>query len=162
MASALRDVFRHNSWANQRLLTFLSGLTADQLEATTDAVYGSVVATMHHLVDGEAAYSCFFTGRMPSWFQPESEPATLSQVQGWDREMASFWQGLALDDIEADAWVEATRPDGRVVRLKAGIVLAQTIHHGNVHREQVSHVLTTLRLAAPDLSLYAYAREAGA
>src|SRR5215213_10132435 len=99
MASALRDVFRHNSWANQRLLTFLSGLTADQLEATTDAVYGNVVATMHHLVDGEAAYMCFFSGSLPSWFQRESEPATLTQVQAWDLAMGAWWEGMALDNI---------------------------------------------------------------
>ena len=46
--------------------------------------------------------------------------------------------------------------------MKGGPIVAQTIHHGNVHREQVSHVLTTLGIEAPDLSLYSYEREAGA
>jgi hypothetical protein len=45
--------------------------------------------------------------------------------------------------------------------MKASVVLLQAIHHGNAHREQVSHVLTTLGLKAPDISGWAFARETG-
>ena len=161
MASALRDIFRHNAWANQRLLNHLSTLTESQLSATTEAVYGGVQATMHHLLAGEAAYWSFFSGEMPYWFVPESEPSTLQQLQMWERDMAVRWEKLPVGEIDGDELVERTRPDGNVVRLRRGIVIAQAIHHGNVHREQVSHVLTTLHIEVPDLSLYAYAREVG-
>jgi len=160
MESALRTIFRHNSWANRRLLGCLSGLTDGQLEATTTAVYGGVLATMHHLIAGEAAYWSFFSQRMPSWFQPESIPANLEQVQLWARDIAASWESLDVGGIDGDELLERTRPDGTVTRLKAGIIIAQAIHHGNVHREQVSHILTDLRIEVPDLSLYAYAREA--
>jgi uncharacterized damage-inducible protein DinB len=116
---------------------------------------------MHHLISAEAAYWCFFSGRMPEWYQPESEPATLSQLVTWERAIAACWEALALDDVESDRTYERTRRDGSVTRMKGGSIVAQTIHHGNVHREQVSHVLTTLGIEPPDLSLYAYDREAG-
>jgi uncharacterized damage-inducible protein DinB len=96
MASPLRDVFRHNAWANQRLIAFLNGLTAAQLEATTDAVYGNVVLTMHHLLSARAAYWCFFSGHMPDWYQPEDQPATLAQLAAWERNIAACWEALAL------------------------------------------------------------------
>jgi uncharacterized damage-inducible protein DinB len=161
MESALRSIFRHNAWANQRLLSHLGELTEEQLTATTSAVYGGVLATMHHIISGEASYWSFFSGRMPSWFQPESVPATLPQLLVWERDLAVCWETTPLDEIDGDAPVERTRRDGSVTRLKAGIVIAQAIHHGNVHREQVSHILTDLKIEVPDLSLYAYAREAG-
>ena len=160
MESALRSIFRHNAWANQRLLGHLRELSDEQLTATTTAVYGGVLSTMHHVIVGESAYLSFFTGRMPSWFQPESVPATLQQIQLWERDIAVSWEGLPLADIDGDEVLEHTRPDGTVTRLKSGIVIAQVIHHGNVHREQVSHILTDLKIEVPDLSLYAYAREA--
>jgi hypothetical protein len=40
-------------------------------------------------------------------------------------------------------------------------VLVQAIHHGNVHREQVSHVLTALGLEPPDTSGWRFGRESG-
>jgi len=161
MPSALRDVFRHNAWANQRLLAFLGGRTADQLEASTDAVYGNVVLTMHHLLYAEAAYWCFFSGHMPA-YQPESEPATLTQLAGWERDIAARWEALDLVAIQSDRVYERTSRDGSLTSMRGGAIVAQTIHHGNVHREQVSHVLTTLGIEPPDLSLYAYDREASA
>ena len=162
MASALRDLFGHNAWANQRLIGFLATLTADQLQATDGAVYGNPIATMHHVIDGEAAYWQFFSGHRAPGVRREDEPATLQELAQWAGDMASNWAALALDKIDADTLLERTRDDGRVWRIKSGVLLAQAIHHGNVHREQVSHVLTTLGLDAPDLSLYAFAREAGA
>ena len=116
---------------------------------------------MHHLLSAEAAYWCFFSGHMPDWYQPEDQPATLTQLAAWERDIAACWDALALDDIDGEQIYERTRRDGSVTRMKGGPIVAQTIHHGNVHREQVSHVLTTLGIEAPDLSLYAYERETG-
>jgi uncharacterized damage-inducible protein DinB len=162
VASALRDIFRHNAWANQRVIAFLTELPPDQLEVSADAVYGNLRATMHHVFDGEVGYWSFFSKEVPSWFQPESEPVPLRKMADWAFEMGKLWEKTNIEELDADAWVERERSEGRFIRLKTGILLAQTIHHGNVHREQVSHVLTTLGLTAPDLSLYAYAREARA
>jgi uncharacterized damage-inducible protein DinB len=66
-----------------------------------------------------------------------------------------------LDDIDGEQTYERIRRDGSLTRMKGGPIVAQTIHHGNVHREQVSHVLTTWASKPPDLSLYAYEREMG-
>ncbi len=45
--------------------------------------------------------------------------------------------------------------------MPAGIVLAQTLHHGNVHREQVCNVLTAQGLEPPDLSAWAFGYASG-
>ena len=160
MTSTLREIFEHNAWANQRILSFLTGLTPALLEASSDAVYGNVALTMHHVLSAEAAYWSFFSGRMPDWYQPETQPASIEQLPGWCADIAACWQAVPLDDLDADAVLERTRRDGSMARLRTGVILAQTIHHGNVHREQVSHVLTVQGIEAPDLSLYSYAREA--
>jgi uncharacterized damage-inducible protein DinB len=158
----LRDIFRHNAWANRRIVAFLAELAPEHLEAASDAVYGNLRATMHHVFDGEVGYWSFFSHEVPSWFQPEKEPVPLAKMREWAVEMGELWEQTGIEEMDADAWVERERSNGRFIRLKTGILLAQTIHHGNVHREQVSHVLTTLGIEAPDMSLYAYAREAGA
>jgi hypothetical protein len=37
------------------------------------------------------------------------------------------------------------------------VILAQVIHHGNSHREQVRTILTVRGLAPPDISAFAFA-----
>src|SRR6185436_13979879 len=133
MASALRDVFRHNAWANQRLIGFLGTLTAEQLQSTDGAVYGNPIATMHHVLDGEAAYWQFFSGHRAPGVRYENEPGTLQELAEWAAGLAACWDEIALDEIDADTPLERTRNDGRVWRIKSGVLLAQAIHHGNVH-----------------------------
>jgi len=41
------------------------------------------------------------------------------------------------------------------------VPIAQALHHGNVHREQICSVLTTLGLEPPDLQVWAYAEATG-
>ena len=140
------------------MVSALASLNAEQLAATDSAVYGNVVATMHHLLNAEAIYWSFFSGRFPSWFRPESEPPTLDLLAVWEREVATLWADLtSLPD--AGDFVERTRPDGSSARLKAGVVILQTFHHSNVHREQISHVLTALGIDVPDVSGWGYGRE---
>jgi hypothetical protein len=45
------------------------------------------------------------------------------------------------------------------MQVRAGVMLAQALHHSNVHREQISAVLTGLGLTPPDISGWAYNRE---
>src|ERR1044071_6471651 len=132
MASALRDVFRHNAWANQHILEFLGNLTAGQLEATDGAVYGNPLVTMHHVLDGEAGYWHFFSGHRAPGVRYENEPGTVQELSQWASAIGALWDAMALDELDADAVLERTRGDGRLMRLKSGILLAQTIHHGNV------------------------------
>jgi uncharacterized damage-inducible protein DinB len=159
MESALRSIFRHNAWANQRLLEHLSTLTEDQLTATTTAVYGNVIATMQHVVGSESFYWSMFSGRFLDW--QWHEPARLDELLAWSNEINAAWDELLSTEIDYDAWLVQTRSDGTSRRFRPAILLAQAIHHGNVHREQVSHVLTTLGLTPPDLSLYPFGIETG-
>jgi uncharacterized damage-inducible protein DinB len=161
MPDALHYIFGHNAWANLRLLEALRSLSDDQLGATSEAVYGDVRSTMQHLVGSESYYWSVFSGHFPDWAWPDDVPATLEQLESWALDLQMHWHELLSQPLDADSWLERTRRDGSISRLKAGIVLAQCIHHGNVHREQISHVLTTLGLTPPDLSLYAYGRDTG-
>jgi len=40
-------------------------------------------------------------------------------------------------------------------------MLAQTIHHSNVHREQICAIVTSLGLEAPDVSGWRFGKETG-
>jgi hypothetical protein len=61
----------------------------------------------------------------------------------------------------ADPFDSERRLDTRRSRIKAGVLMAQALHHGNVHREQVSAIMTSQGVEAPDISAWAYGRDSG-
>ena len=46
----ITDLFRHNRWANLRLLERCATLTSEQLNATMTGGYGSIRDTLEHIV----------------------------------------------------------------------------------------------------------------
>src|SRR5439155_11981549 len=51
MGDGLLETFRHNGWANRALLDACRHLSEEQLGATAEGTYGSVLATLQHIVD---------------------------------------------------------------------------------------------------------------
>jgi hypothetical protein len=76
MATGLSDFFNYNLWANLRLLDTCSQLTDAQLDFTTQGVYGSIRATLIHIVAGEErdVRDCDAAHQLPAPFLDESTP----------------------------------------------------------------------------------------
>jgi uncharacterized damage-inducible protein DinB len=156
MSSQLLDVFRHSAWANRELLDFCGKLTPDQTKAGLPGGYGSVLATLKHIAGAEAYYRSLFTGAFPDWDWQDGVEQPVEQMLPWFVDMASFWEDLLSGGFDPDQVLET-----RSSRLNPGVLLTQALHHGNVHREQVSAVLTSLGLTPPDVSGWAYGRASG-
>ena len=160
MSEALRDVFRHNSWANRALVDYCAtSLSPAQLAISDSAVYGSIEVTLRHLLGAEAFYWSMFSGGLPSWAQPDEQAASLEQMWAWAENLERLWHELLQQPVDAGA-VLISRREGRPDRhMRAAMLLVQAVHHGNVHREQVCHLITSLGLQPPDVSAYAWERE---
>ncbi|MEO7912945.1 MAG: hypothetical protein ABIV47_25130, partial [Roseiflexaceae bacterium] len=50
MAHALHDPVRHNAWATTQLLEFCRGLDEQTLNATVPGTYGTIIATLRHII----------------------------------------------------------------------------------------------------------------
>ena len=155
MASAIADLFRHNLWANLRLLDACAGLGEDDLAATAPGTYGVVRDTLTHLVASEARYVGEFT-RKP----PETRPEELP-FAGFDAIRTSATaSGEALIEI-----AERTQPSD-VLRvtyreapydIPASLVLIQAINHATEHRAHIVTILSQRGVKSPRLDGIAYA-----
>jgi uncharacterized damage-inducible protein DinB len=58
-------LFRHNLWANLRLLDVCLGLRDEQLDATLVGTFGTIRATLFHIVGAEGYYLNLLTGQTP-------------------------------------------------------------------------------------------------
>ncbi|MPZ48495.1 MAG: hypothetical protein GEU75_04140 [Dehalococcoidia bacterium] len=156
MNDGLLDAFRHSAWANKELIGFCRQLTPEQLKAETLGVYGSVIETLKHLLGSEAYYSFVIGGSLPDWEWWDDEPPSLVAMEKSAAEMAAFWETALSRPFDAEAVLIRQHEDGAVREARAGIVLAQALHHANVHREQICTIVTTLGIEPPDLDVWSY------
>jgi uncharacterized damage-inducible protein DinB len=161
MNAGLLDAFRHNAWATLRLLAFCRDLSGEQLRTNIGGGYGNVLETLRHVLGAEAYYRFLFSGSLPDWDWVEEELPTLDQLERWAADMAAFWEELLAHPIDADAVIVRQHEDGSKRETRAGIVLAQALHHGNIHREQVCAILTALGIQPPDLQVWTYGTATG-
>ena len=158
MASTAAELFRHNLWANLRLLDACAQLSEDDLAATAPGTYGAVRDTLTHLVASEARYVGEFTGRPPKT-RPEELPFALFEAI----RASAADSGEELIEI-----AERTQPAdllrgtyrGTPYETPASTLLIQAINHATEHRAHIVTILSQRGVKTPGLDGIAYAPEA--
>jgi len=158
--SLLDDAFAHHAWATERLIDACAALTGDQLDTTVAGTYGSIIETLHHLVETDRWYIGFFpTGEELAKID-EKPILVLDQLRSEMQRNGAAWRQVLAQyaDPEADL---PERGDGWVFHAPVGFRLAQVIHHGTDHRSQVCTALTSLDVTPPEVDLWAFGEATG-
>jgi uncharacterized damage-inducible protein DinB len=156
----LREPLRHNAWATRQLLAFCGGLSDEQIAATAPGAYGSLVATLQHIVTGEGVFRAVLTGAFPDWdWRPDESPG-LDVLELRAADNARFWEAFLEQPFDPDRTCVQAVPAG-TREATAGAVVAQVIAHACEHRGQACSIITALGLEPPDLQAWAYAYDVG-
>lgn len=156
----ITTVFRHNLWANLRLLERCAALTPEQLDTSLVGAFGSIRDTLEHIATSEQSYfSRISTGRRLS--RPDDAPRlSLAEIA---ESLRTTGAGLAewAARVPGDATVEVDW-DGTPRDVPTAIIVAQAINHATEHRAQITATLTQLGVEPPDLQPWQYFDELGA
>lgn len=159
--SPLADAFAHHAWATLRLIDACGQLAPEQLNASVPGIYGSIHATLNHLVASDSWYAFRCTGGEVAPWDDEEVQLDLPELRSAMERQAAAWEGLLERDLDPDAIIVARRDDGAEFRAPLGIRLAQVLHHGTDHRSQVCTVMTSLGIEPPAIDVWDYGAEAG-
>lgn len=154
----LLEAFRHNAWANQRLIAFCQELSAEQLDAKASGTFGTILETLNHLVAADAGYLPRVKVQRPEWAGDDADIKGLDVLAARVDEAAKLWEAYLPSPL--DAKHKLSLDDG-AYEAQASVPVVQALHHANVHREQVCAILTSLGIEPPDLQVWAYAEEKG-
>lgn len=144
MATTLGELFRHNRWANERILEACRDLSDEQRATSVEGTYGELGYTLIHIVRGESFYVALLTGWEPPvrWEIPGPWPGIDVLLE------RSAFTGDRLCEL-----AEQADPDALVDRgdaqIPTSVVLLQAINHGTEHRAQVATILTQLGIEPP-------------
>jgi len=153
-SDTITTIFRHNLWANLRLLEECSDLNSEQLDATISGTYGSIHDTFQHIARSERSYfSRISTGRR--YHHPEdAKPMSISEMMASVREtgigLVEWAQKVQAEDTVLIDW------DGTPREVPKTIILNQVINHATEHRAQIMVILTQLGIQPPELDSWTY------
>jgi len=152
MNEILREGFRHSAWATKTLIAACRGLTVEQLNRPARG-FGSLLATLNHVVVSDAHYVTIFGCVCPAW-ATGGDAADLDQLEARMDEVARLWEQLLAEPVDADRLFLL---DDGTYECSASVVVAQSLHHANAHREQVRAGLGDLGVKPPDVQPWEYA-----
>ena len=152
--SILAVFFARHCWANLHLIEACRTLTDDQLAHEVPGTYGSIRATLGHIIRAEERYLTLLMGQE---FTNAPNPDPETPLAEWhERALRNGTELLhQATQIQRDTLVQVGEGD-RAELLPASIVLLQIIYHADEHRAQINSILGQLGLTAPDLSAWTY------
>ena len=163
MAHALHDPVRHNAWATAQILEFCQGLDEETLNATVPGTYGTIIATLRHLIYCEIDSLDRLLGREPS--DPWQLGATTGRdvLMGHAARLATDWEVFLASDVDSERPLkpEKVEADEGNDSIPAGIVIAVVLYHGNEHRAQICTILGARGHEPPDITPWNYAIASG-
>jgi uncharacterized damage-inducible protein DinB len=144
MTGTLTELFRHNRWANERLLEACRDLSEAQRATSVDGTYGELGYTLIHIVRAESWYLKLLTGWEPPvrWEIPGPWPGIDVLLE------RSRFTGERLYEV-----AEQLDPDALVdlddEKVPTSVVLVQAINHATEHRAQAATILTQVGIQPP-------------
>ena len=155
----LQDAFAHHVWATLRVIDASAALSPEQLETAVLGTYGSILATMQHLVGADASYLNRLTGGRTS--RVDEDQMDIPELRAAMDRNGEAWSQIVGQELDPDAVIVARRDDGSETHAPAGIRLAQALHHGTDHRSQICTALTALGFEPPGIDVWDFGVQNG-
>jgi len=160
--SLLDDAFAHHVWATLRVLDACATITPEQLEATAPGTYGSIIATLRHIVGADSWYLYRLSDERFARIEDEEEERMgLPELRAAMELNATRWPEVLASEIDPDELIFVRQDDGSEFGAPKGLRIAQVVHHGTDHRSQVCTILTTLGIEPPGVDVWDYSEATG-
>ena len=149
----LLQAFRYNRWANLHILDICSTLDERQLQLTAPGTYGTIAATLQHLLAAEQRYVRRLTGSEPRLSEKDRFPGVEGLTEHARRSGGDLIESAGVDP-------HGSTEDGQM-RVKHWVVINQAIHHGTDHRTQICTILGQNGVSCGEMDVWAFGEVSG-
>jgi uncharacterized damage-inducible protein DinB len=161
-ADYFRRLARYNAWANRRLYDACAALTAAEYAAPRPSFFGSIHATLNHILVGDRVWLGRFTevpGGLTRLDQIlYADLGTLRSARdAEDARILGYVAGLADHDVDRTLGYRNMAGEARETPLRWA--LAHFFNHQTHHRGQVHGLLSATPVPPPPLDLIYFLSE---
>ena len=163
----LHRQMQHDVWATEQLVARCRTLSPDQLELGSPGTYGTIRATLQHIVSADEGYLVRMTGNVlhERPFRG-NEPASLDEIATHLSHVKDAIERLfAGPTLDAERLITDTplrAPGAPRFEMRTWVPASQLINHGVDHRSHINTILATHGLETVDLQVWPYAMALGA
>lgn len=150
---------RYNAWMNEKLLTVCDTLSDAELRSNQGLFFGSVLATLNHLLLADRIWMLRFTQDRERYISRAADGSAI-QSTGLDHVLYDEWEAFKGErrktDADIDAWVEDLDDHALLgpisYKTSTGLqfnhpmwqAVSHLFNHQTHHRGQVTAALTRL------------------
>lgn len=155
-----RVMARYNAWQNQNIRRIVEGMDADALGRDRGAYFGSIHATLNHLLWGDTIWMSRFDGGQGLDVAMKDSVDMTPTITVWWAERfkmdgrISLWAEdlSSLDLVGELTWFSGLL--GREVHRPVGLCVTHFFNHQTHHRGQVHAMLTAAGATTDDTDLF--------
>ena len=152
MSTILTEIFKHNLWANLRLLDACEKLSDKQLDATFPGTYGTIRHTLVHIASAEELYMHMMLGRPRPPRREDEGFKSFEQLRDLltttGQEFIRLAQNNAIPESYQD--IEANEV------ISGRMVVILIINHATEHRAHINSIFGNLGLEPTGIDGWAH------
>lgn len=152
--STFMEFILYNNWANQQVLRACQDLSEAQLAMAIPGAYGTIRATLGHIIGAEAHYLDLLTGSSPQPSFDWKAGPDLAALTAYATRVGEALVAMAGNVHPTDEVVEEDQ--GKQYYYQALAVFIQIINHGIEHRTNVTTILNQGLQKPPDVDGWGY------
>lgn len=155
-AKQLRRLLNYNQWADERILTAVDGVAAEELTRPREAYFGTIATNLRHTLVAQRNWLARWRGEAP---RPDQ-----SITESWRDAYAATHGALrayvgSLSDGDADRLLRWTDAQGNARQAVLADTITHLVNHGTAHRAETGLLLERLGRSPGDLDYVLYCRE---
>ena len=159
-----RTLARYNQWANRRLYAAAAALPEADYMRALPSFFGSLHATLNHLLVGDRLWMGRLTGHPPPGITALDQILYAEFVglrvarEAEDAAIVNYMDGLDEPTLNTTLRYKTTAGDSQATPVR--LVIGHLFNHGTHHRGQCHQILSALGVTEPPpLDLIYYVRE---
>jgi uncharacterized damage-inducible protein DinB len=157
---AIRELYDYNCWANERILSAVAGVPAEQF-ASARLGYCNLRDTLVHVFSAERRWRSRWQGQPNApmlTVEDVPTPAVLRQL--WEAEQPIMRVYLAtLCDLDLSDTISYSTAKGRTITSTRWHTMVHMINHGTQHRAELALLLTELGHSPGNIDLNVFIAE---
>lgn len=160
-----RQLARYNQWANRRLYAACGELTESEYMRPRESFFGSIHATLNHILVADRLWMGRFTGHPASGIQALNQILYGELVglrvarEAEDAQIINYVDALDLPTLNSTLRYETLSSPRTKTATQMRISLGHFFNHQAHHRGQVHGLLSQTAVPPPPLDLLFFVRE---
>lgn len=160
--SELLRVVGSMEWSRERILAMLAPVSDADLEAPRGGSFGSLRATLVHLLGAEQVWGARLAGQKQTMPQPEAYPTRAAAISAWRESTAALRAYVdQLPEGEVIGEIQFANLKGVVGSSRIHEIFLQLFAHHSYHRGQLVYMLREMGHPVQGTDFMAFCRQAG-